>query len=310
MAVRFFGGDLKYFRAPDGPALAQAKCKMLGSFRSRKDGGVTFQWAGHRPSHRLPRGCAAVLPPHFSHEPYAFLNERCIAAPNVASRAAILAKCMVDFAFYFLEQVRFRVSLEHDGALVPLHASGGGDAGRFHAKGANASEVLVLGVMRWCKISGEPDDWSFYLARPVAFPRLQEKPACVTCGLPETLPEDIAQALERKAFNRLRKCAGCMGARYCSAACQKADWRQHKGFCTERQHFQKLKEQRKQSPVSVRVARDALAITDKRQHDEQISGARAVVGAGAGAVTVAGAGAVAGFSHIDHIIAAMVAMDS
>jgi len=30
---------------------------------------------------------------------------------------------------------------------------------------------------------------------------------------------------------RLKVCGGCRGVQYCSAACQKADWRQHRGQC-------------------------------------------------------------------------------
>lgn len=234
VAVRFFGGDLEYSRATDGSALVQAKCKVLASYASQKKGGLTFQWAAHRALHRLPRGCASVPAPYFPQEPYAFLNEAWLAVPNEASLAAILAKCAVEYSFVFLEQVRFRISWDQDGALVPLHASGSGIAGRV--------EALVLGVSRLCRMNGEPADGSFYLARPVAFSRLEEKRACTACGLPELLPEDVAQALARKAFNHLRKCAGCSSARYCSTACQKADWSVHKAFCLARQHCQKLKQ--------------------------------------------------------------------
>ena len=34
-------------------------------------------------------------------------------------------------------------------------------------------------------------------------------------------------------------CAGCQGARYCGAECQKRDWRAHKAACTQRQQQQK-----------------------------------------------------------------------
>jgi hypothetical protein len=30
---------------------------------------------------------------------------------------------------------------------------------------------------------------------------------------------------------QIRKCASCHTLRYCSAACQRADWRRHKGGC-------------------------------------------------------------------------------
>ena len=29
----------------------------------------------------------------------------------------------------------------------------------------------------------------------------------------------------------VKKCAGCRGVQYCSADCQKADWKSHKGQC-------------------------------------------------------------------------------
>merc|ERR1712196_279653 len=42
---------------------------------------------------------------------------------------------------------------------------------------------------------------------------------CANCGIDES---------EKKTF---KKCAGCNLVRYCSKACQRADWKNHKKLC-------------------------------------------------------------------------------
>ena len=47
-------------------------------------------------------------------------------------------------------------------------------------------------------------------------------PACTTADGPS-----------EASMRRGRQCSGCRLARYCGAACQKADWRAHKAACRE-----------------------------------------------------------------------------
>jgi hypothetical protein len=56
--------------------------------------------------------------------------------------------------------------------------------------------------------AGEPSHWC-----------MTERRACATC---EAKGDDGVE---------LQLCSGCGFTRYCSAACQKADWRGHKAIC-------------------------------------------------------------------------------
>jgi hypothetical protein len=50
---------------------------------------------------------------------------------------------------------------------------------------------------------------------------------CAACG-----------AAKASGGAKLRRCAGCRAVRYCSAACQKAHWREHRAACEAAQRAQ------------------------------------------------------------------------
>lgn len=42
-----------------------------------------------------------------------------------------------------------------------------------------------------------------------------------------------------KAGDALKKCMRCLTVKYCSAECQKKDWRKHRGECEESEEYMK-----------------------------------------------------------------------
>jgi hypothetical protein len=98
-----------------------------------------------------------------------------------------------------------------------------------HRYGIMVTEA-PLKMMRLCKkrLSDHPGydataslcglDWSWCLTTTVLIAMTLRKDECDGCG---------------ESFDQLKKCARCRSVRYCSQACQKAHWKEHKPSCKE-----------------------------------------------------------------------------